>query len=176
MESGRLEIHPEEMDVNETIDQALIAVSGQIREKNISLRLDVPKKIPHIVADHNSIKQILIRLLFNACSVTPNDQSIIFKARLEGNPASPRRSRSLRIQMTDSGGGIRPEELSNIFNRQYRAEEPLLKGIGDTGIGLTIAKYLVEAHGGNIWIESDPGKTSTFNVMLPATPPSPETK
>jgi len=54
MESGRLEIHPEEMDVNETIDQALIAVSGQIREKNISLRLDVPKKIPHISETINS--------------------------------------------------------------------------------------------------------------------------
>jgi signal transduction histidine kinase len=171
LQNGRLEINPDSMDVNEVIDQTLLSVSGQMREKNISLRIDVPKKLAPIVADRNSIKQILIRLLFNACTVTPNDQTVIFRVKLEGNPSNPDQSNFLRIQVTDSGGGVPPEELSTIFNRQYRADKPLSKGIGDTGIGLTIAKHLVEAHGGNIWIESDPGKTSTINAMLPTKPP-----
>jgi signal transduction histidine kinase len=165
--SGHFEIHPESVNVNEIIDQSLMAVSGQMREKNLSMRLDVPKKLAPIEADYNSLKQIFIRLLQNACISTPNDQSISFRAKIEASPTSPRQFSSMRIQVTDSGGGIPPDELNTVFLQQYRAEKPLLKGVGDTGIGLTIAKYLVEAHGGNIWVESDLGKTTTINVLLP---------
>ncbi len=168
--SGHFEIHPENVNVNEIIDQSLVAISGQMREKNLSMRLDVPKKLPAIEADYNSLKQIFIRLLQNACLATPNDQAIYFRAKVESSPSNPKQFSSMRIQVTDSGGGIPPEELNIVFSQQYRAEKPLLKGVGDTGIGLTIAKFLVEAHGGNIWVESDLGKTTTINVLLPTHP------
>lgn len=172
IQNKSFEINPDIINVNEVIDQALQAVNGLLREKNLSLRIDVPKKLAPITADRNSLKQILVRLLFNACVVTPNEQPITFRVKLEGNPSDAGQSKFLRIQVTDSGGGIPPEELSNVFDRQYRADKPLLKGIGDTGIGLTLAKNLVEAHGGNIWIETDPGKSSTINAMLPTKPPA----
>jgi signal transduction histidine kinase len=74
------------------------------------------------------------------------------------------------FQITDSGGGIAPQDLSRVFSRRYRADNPLIQGVGDTGVGLSIARTLTEAHGGRIWVESEPGKTSTFSVLLPVHP------
>ena len=79
------------------------------------------------------------------------------------------------IQVTDSGGGISAEDLPRVFTRLYRADSVLIQGIGDTGVGLSITKTLTEAQHGRIWVESDPGKGSTFSVLLPITsePPNP---
>jgi len=76
----------------------------------------------------------------------------------------------LLFQITDSGGGIDPADLPRVFSRRYRADNPLVQGVGDTGVGLSIAKTLTEAHGGRIWVESEPGKTTTFSVLLPVRP------
>lgn len=73
------------------------------------------------------------------------------------------------IQFTDSGGGISAEDLPRVFTRMYRAENVLIQGIGDTGVGLSITKTLTEAQHGRIWVESEPGKGSTFSVLLPIT-------
>jgi signal transduction histidine kinase len=67
----------------------------------------------------------------------------------------------------DTGGGIPPEEQGRVFNRLYRADNPLIPGLGETGVGLSIAKVLVESHGGRIWVESEAGVGSTFHVLLP---------
>jgi signal transduction histidine kinase len=71
------------------------------------------------------------------------------------------------IQVTDSGGGIPPEDLPRVFTRLYRADNVLIQGVGDTGVGLSIAKTLTEAQHGRIWVESEPGVGSTFSVLLP---------
>jgi signal transduction histidine kinase len=74
------------------------------------------------------------------------------------------------MQVTDTGDGIQLEDLPRVFARRYRAEMPLIHGLGDTGIGLSIAKALVDAHNGRIWVESTPGKGTTFSVLLPIRP------
>lgn len=69
--------------------------------------------------------------------------------------------------MRDNGGGVPPEEQSRVFTRFYRADSPLVPGLGDTGVGLSIARALVESHGGHIWLECEAGKSSTFSFVLP---------
>jgi two-component system phosphate regulon sensor histidine kinase PhoR len=71
------------------------------------------------------------------------------------------------IQVTDSGGGIPEEDLPRVFTRLYRADNVLIQGVGDTGVGLSIAKTLTEAQHGRIWVESEAGVGATFNVLLP---------
>jgi signal transduction histidine kinase len=71
------------------------------------------------------------------------------------------------IQVTDTGGGIPAEDLGRVFTRLYRADNVLIQGVGDTGVGLSIAKTLTEAQKGRIWVDTQPGVGSTFSVLLP---------
>ena len=71
--------------------------------------------------------------------------------------------------MTDTGGGIPSEDIPRVFTRLYRADNVLIQGVGDTGVGLSIAKTLTEAQNGRIWVESENGIGSTFSVLLPMT-------
>ena len=71
------------------------------------------------------------------------------------------------IQIADQGGGIPIQDLPRVFSRLYRADNPLIEGVGDTGVGLSIAKTLVEAHSGRIWVDTEAGKGSTFSVLIP---------
>jgi signal transduction histidine kinase len=79
------------------------------------------------------------------------------------------------LQVTDTGGGIPAEDLPRVFTRLYRADNVLIQGVGDTGVGLSIAKTLTEAQKGRIWVESEIGKGSTFSVLLPIAMNKPET-
>ena len=76
----------------------------------------------------------------------------------------------LLIQVEDTGGGIEPRDLQRVFSRRYRGDNPVVKGIGDTGVGLTIAKTLTEALDGRIWVHSEVGQGTTFSVLLPIIP------
>jgi two-component system phosphate regulon sensor histidine kinase PhoR len=78
------------------------------------------------------------------------------------------------IQVSDNGGGISSEDLPRVFARRYRAEHSLIQGVGDTGVGLSIAKALVEAQNGRIWVETEAGVGSTFSVLMPVLEKSPE--
>jgi signal transduction histidine kinase len=76
-------------------------------------------------------------------------------------------NRYIRISVMDTGGGIAPEDYPRVFRRFTRASQPLIQGMGETGVGMAIAKTLVEANGGRIWVESQPNVGSTFNFILP---------
>jgi two-component system OmpR family sensor kinase len=92
----------------------------------------------------------------------------VLKVRAEMDPAAvDQASHALLIAVRDSGGGVAPEDQPRVFQRLYRADAPLIAGLGETGVGLSVAKALVEAHGGRIWLTSDPGQGSTFTVLLP---------
>ena len=73
----------------------------------------------------------------------------------------------LMISVRNSGGGIAQKDIDRVFDRFYQAERPLIEGLGETGVGMAIVKSLVEAHGGNVWVESEMGNGSTFNFLLP---------
>ena len=163
LEVGIADLKPEATDLNAIIDNAMSYTSSQIREKNISLHLDLPKKLASVNADREALQQILIHLLQNAGATTPVEGTI----RLKVQTTTEGDQDYVMIQVTDSGGGIAPEDLPRVFARLYRADNVLIQGVGDTGVGLSIAKTLTEAQDGRIWVESEQGAGATFNVMLP---------
>lgn len=157
------ELKPETVDLNTIIDNAMSYTSSQIREKNISIHLEVPKALSSIHADREALQQILIHLLQNAGAATPFEGTI----RLKVQTRSENGMEYIMIQVTDKGGGISSEDMPRVFTRLYRADNVLIQGVGDTGVGLSIAKTLTEAQHGRIWVESEIGTGSTFSVLLP---------
>ena len=164
LEVGLSDLKPEAMDLNLILDNALAYTSSQVREKKISIHLDLSKRVPALNADREALQQILIHLLQNAGAATPMDGTIRIKVQRTADEGQA----SVLIQVTDSGGGIPAEDLPRVFTRLYRADNVLIQGVGDTGVGLSIAKTLTEAQHGRIWVESQPGTGATFNVLLPA--------
>ncbi len=153
----------EAVDLNLVIDNAMSYTSAQVREKNISMHLDLPKKLVPIQADREALQQILIHLLQNAGAATPFEGTIRLKVQTKVEQGTE----YILLQVTDTGGGISPNDLPRVFTRLYRADNVLIQGVGDTGVGLSIAKSLTEAHHGRIWVESEQGVGSTFSVLLP---------
>ncbi len=166
LNTGSLELISQPVDLSVVIDTAMAAATARLREKNIDLRIEIPAELPTIQADREGLLQILGQLLQNASNVTPEDKSITLRAGLRKEADSD----FLIIQVTDEGGGIAPEDLPNVFNRRYKADNVLIQGVGDTGVGLSIARSMVEAHRGRIWVESANAQSSTYSVLLPITP------
>ena len=171
LESSLADLNPEPVDLNLIIDNAMTYTSSQIREKNISLNLELPKTLRSIYIDRDALQQILIHLLQNAGAATPVDGEITLRVQTQ----TEEDKEYILIQVTDTGGGIPSEDLPRVFSRLYRAENVLIQGIGDTGVGLSIAKALTEAQHGRIWVETEMGKGSTFSVLLPILPPNSDT-
>jgi len=164
--SDGLELIQQPVDVSVVIDAAINEVSARMREKNINLRIEIPEELPLLHADREGLQQIIGQLLQNASLVTPVDGTVSLRAGLKKEDAGD----YLILQVTDEGGGIAAEDLPNVFNRRYRADNVLIQGIGDTGVGLSIARSIVQAHGGRIWVESTLGFSSMFSVLLPVRP------
>jgi signal transduction histidine kinase len=168
IDAGQLKLQIEPLDIAEVIEDTIIGARAQLEEKEILLDVDVGENLPLVQADADYAHQIMTNLLSNACKCSPVRGRISIEAtaydRHEfGEPATG----YLLVSVTDSGGGIVPEDQSKVFDRFYQAERPLIAGLGETGVGLSIVKALVDAHGGQIWVESKMGVGSTFNYILP---------
>jgi signal transduction histidine kinase len=160
IDSGTLTLQEQAFEIMEVIEDAFTSVGTQFREKNISLRMDIADDLPAVEADRDAIFQIISRLLTNACAASEPNSEVSLTARIQPDE-------SLLLSVRDTGGGIAEKDRDRVFARFYRADRPLIQGLGDTGVGLSIAKALAEAQGGHIWVESEMGVGSTFNVVLP---------
>ncbi|GAB4491189.1 MAG: hypothetical protein Fur0016_22760 [Anaerolineales bacterium] len=168
LETGLMSLKPEAVDMNLIIDNAMAYTSSQLREKNITLRIDIPENMRPIETDREALQQILIHLLQNAGAASSMEGAVTLRVRVQkenGNDYA-------LIQVTDTGGGIPSEDLPRVFSRLYRADNVLIQGVGDTGVGLSIAKALAEAQGGRIWVDTQLGSGSTFSVLLPLNNPA----
>jgi signal transduction histidine kinase len=165
-ENGGLENGQQSVDLSPVIDEAIALSMSQLREKNIALRVDLPQELPGISVDRESLQQILLHLLQNAGSATPIEGQVGLHASLTKENTH---QEYILLQVTDSGEGILPEDLPRVFSRLYRAGNNPIQGVGDTGIGLAVAKALVEAQKGRIWIDTYLGRGSTISVLLPVT-------
>jgi signal transduction histidine kinase len=152
------------VDLSAVIDDAIGQLRAQLQEKRISLRVDLPRQLPELNTDKDALQQILYHLLQNADAATPADGAITLRAFVEEQPEL---GEFVLIQVSDTGSGIPEEDLPRVFSRLYRSSNPVIQGVGDTGVGLTIAETLTQALGGRIWVESSAGMGATFSVLLP---------
>ncbi len=162
IDAGKVRLEPEPIDTVEVIEEAIMGASAQFRERGITLQLDLDENLPRIQADRDNLYQILSHLLSNASNATPHGGEVVVGART--NSEAPD---FVLVSITDSGGGIEPQDRQRVFNRMYRADNPLVAGLGETGVGMSIARALVEAHGGRIWVDSEMGRGSTFTFIIP---------
>lgn len=152
------------VDLSAVFDDAIGQLRGQLQEKRITLRVDLPRQMPQLNTDRDALQQILYHLLQNADAATPAEGSITLRAVVEEQPDL---GEYVLIQVSDTGGGIPDEDLPRVFSRVYRAKNPVIQGVGDSGVGLSIAETLTLALGGRIWVESESGTGATFSVLLP---------
>jgi signal transduction histidine kinase len=142
------------------VARATDAVRARAADGGIRLTVEVPDDLPPVLADPQRITQVLHNLLTNALTHTPVGGAVAVNARTE--PAGV-----VAISVTDTGAGIAPEDLPHIFERFYRADSSRSRATGGSGLGLTIARRIVEAHGGQIAATSEPGHGSRFTFTLP---------
>lgn len=166
-ELSRVEAHAYQLDIRPLDVSALVqTVAKRLQrpfdEKRVTLTLDLPAHPIHTLADEDRIIQVLTNLTANAMQYTPTSGSVIVKARAEEDV--------IHFSVQDTGVGIPAEHLEHIFDRFYRVDKSRSRQAGGgSGIGLTIAKHFVEAHGGRIWVESaGEGKGSVFHFTIPA--------
>jgi signal transduction histidine kinase len=172
IDAGQLEIRPTVVDMTEVIEDTIIGARAQLEENEITLNMNLPENMPPVEADPDSVRQIMSNLLGNAIKSTSAQGVIdIFAARYGEESSEPgadiETASFLKISIRDSGGGIAEKDVDRVFERFYRAERPLIEGLGETGVGMAIVKSLVEAHGGRVWVETEIGEGSTFHFLLP---------
>ncbi len=153
------------VDVASVIDSAITGTSETVREKNLVLRLDVDEEMPPVEIDRDALQQILNHLVQNAVLITPPEKEVVLTTHTP--LAEQNQQLALLITVKDSGPGIAAEDQPRVFTRLYRTEGPLIEGLGDTGVGMAVARTLTEAMGGRIWLESQIGHGTTFFVLLP---------
>lgn len=161
-EARQLALHIRPTDPASLVSQAITRLTGQFTDKGIHLTSQVAPHLPTVQADPDRILQVLINLLGNALRYTPVNGTV--EVRVDPEPEG------VVFQVTDTGIGIAPEHLPHLFERFYRVDKARSRALGGSGIGLTIAKALVEAHSGRIWASSPGlGQGATFSFTLPTT-------
>ena len=168
IDTGRLKIEPEPVEVAQVIEETVLAAAGLLRDRELAVRIELADPLPRLHADRDSLHQIIQHLLSNAALCSPSNSEIVVRAQAPAEMADGTGAPALLLfSVTDRGGGIAPEDRRRAFNRMYRADHPLVQGLGETGVGLSISKALVEAQGGRIWVDSEMGVGSTFTFVLP---------
>ena len=161
-EAGELRLDMSEVDIEDLVSQAIGFFKPQAEEKGVELSVEISPGAHKVRGDQQRIRQVLHNLLSNALRHTPGGGKITVGVKTIVSPDP-----EVSVSVSDTGSGIAPEDLPHVFERFYRGDPSRARRSGGTGLGLVIAKELVEAHGGRIWIESMPGKGTTVTFTLP---------
>lgn len=159
LETKQVHMKHIEINLNELIQDTVEFLSGYAEKKDISLTAELGTLKEKVLGDEDRLQQVLINLIDNSIKYMPQGGRITVRCVEEED--------FMKVSVSDTGPGIPEEELARVFERFYRIETESSQKISGRGLGLTIAKQIVEAHGGAIWAESKLGKGCTFNFTIP---------
>ncbi len=159
VEAGRMELDLATFDVAPALANAMTLVRERAQRHNIELHMDVDPGLGVATADERKLKQIVVNLLTNAVKFTPDGGSVFVTARREPD--------TLVISVRDTGIGIAPDDHDAVFEEFRQVGRHYTNKQEGTGLGLTLTRRFVELHGGRIWVESEPGRGSTFTFTIP---------
>lgn len=158
-ELRQLELQRADLALPDVIAQVLRDAGPTARKVGVTLQSQVPPRLPRLWADAARLRQVFMNLIQNALKLTPSGGTITLHARRVGTLAE--------ISVTDTGSGVHLEDQPRSFGRFYQAEDALLVKHGGFGLGLTVARVIVEQHDGHIWLQSEPGRGLTISFTLP---------
>jgi signal transduction histidine kinase len=158
------------VDVNELIEAAIAGTHGQLEDRELRLMLEMQEDLPQIAADPGYLRCILDNLLSNACLASTVGGKVGIRTAQSASPVADQELERngdgfVVVSITDSGGGLSEEALGLVFDPGRPREGS--EGLGKSGADLALAKTLVEAHGGRLWVESEKGTGTTFSFVLP---------
>jgi signal transduction histidine kinase len=163
LEAGHLTLRKERVEIGTIIERLVEAAAPLAEHRGLSLSADIQPGLPATAADEEKLDTIVTNLVSNAIKFTPRGGSVVVRASLDGTAAE----QSLRVAVIDSGIGIAPENLGRLFQRFSQIDGSTSREFAGTGLGLALAKELVELHGGTIRVDSQPGRGSCFWFTLP---------
>jgi PAS domain S-box-containing protein len=162
IQAGKFALDPKLIDPAPLANEVVSNLLPLAERKQQALALEIDGELPELTADPQRLMQILVNLVGNAVKFTPDGGRIVVRARLDGD--------QVRFQVQDTGGGIAAEDLAKLFKPFTQLDSSLTRQATGTGLGLAITRNLVEAHGGEIGVESELGRGSTFWFTLPRSP------
>lgn len=162
LQAGGLRLEMSDWGIQQLAAQVAERFAPQAGER-FTFELRIPADLPAVHADHERVREVLENLVSNAVKYSPEGGTIRISARIDGDRAV--------VSVADQGIGIAPDEQRKLFRRFYRVDNRLKRTTQGAGLGLFLARAIVEAHGGRIWVESQPGRGSRFSFTLPLATP-----
>lgn len=159
IESKATPLKIESISLHPCVEATLSTLGKEAEKKNVRLRNALPTVLPNVRADRTGLERILLNLVENAIKYSDEDSPVEVSARLQ--------SGQMLVLVRDEGVGIPKDDQERVFERFYRVDKARSRAAGGTGLGLSIVKHLVQAHGGEVWVDSVPGRGSTFFFTLP---------
>jgi signal transduction histidine kinase len=160
LETGQVQLAVEAVNMNDLLSDVLESMQAQAGAKGVSLKGIFSEDLPIIKGELNKLQRVIYNLVQNAIRHTPSGGSISLSTQVAPE--------GVRVEVADTGEGIAPEDLPHIFEQFFRGEKSRSRETGGAGLGLAIAKRIVEAHHGRIWVESQVGQGTRFRFVLPA--------
>ena len=161
IDAGVLQLTLEKASLHDLISDTISSFQPQAESRGVSLVGEVSGDVDPVLANPPRLQRVLHNLLSNALRHTPADGTVALRATTRGD--------KVRVEVSDTGEGIAPEDLPRVFERSFRVEKSRTRGADDdpgAGLGLAIARGLIEAHGGTMDVESTPGSGSRFGFTL----------
>jgi protein-histidine pros-kinase len=160
IEAGKMEFHPETFSVNKAIEEVCAVVVPLLQKKKVTLHRNISSSVDKILLDQHKFKQVLYNLLSNAIKFSHERGEV-------GIRVSPVEPGAFRLQVSDTGIGIKPEDLGRLFVEFQQLHSGVARPYQGTGLGLALTKKIVERQQGTVTVESTPGQGSIFSVTLP---------